>query len=58
MAADEAETTNLAEQHPEIIQRLAKLMKKYVLAGRSTTGVPQRNDVEELWHQLDWMTNY
>ena len=52
MAADEAETTNLAEQHPEIVQRLAKLMKKYVLVGRSTTGVPQRNDAEDLWHQL------
>ena len=32
---DPAETTNLYQQHPEIVQRLAKLLEQYKKSGRS-----------------------
>lgn len=30
-------------------------MAKYVREGRSTPGVPQKNDGEYPWKELDWM---
>jgi arylsulfatase A-like enzyme len=44
MAADIGEKNNLQAQHPEIVQRLTKLLEKYVADGRSTPGAPQKND--------------
>lgn len=43
---DPGETTNLAEKHPEIVQRLRAQLEKYVAEGRSTPGAPQKNDGE------------
>lgn len=45
LAADPAETTNLAPQHPDVVARLTKLMEQTVAAGRSTPGAAQPNDV-------------
>ena len=41
---DLGETKNLALEHPEIVQRLRAKLENYVSAGRSTPGVPQKND--------------
>ena len=42
---DIGEKTNLHDQHPEIVNRLTKLLEKYVADGRSTPGDPQKNAV-------------
>jgi arylsulfatase A len=42
---DVGEWTNLADKHPELVERLTKLLDKYVADGRSTPGAPQKNAV-------------
>lgn len=50
VAADIGETRNLAEQHPEVVDRLTRLLERYVSQGRSTPGRPQKNTVEvSIW---------
>jgi len=50
MANDIGERRNLRIVDKETVQRLTKLMEKYVADGRSTTGTPQHNDVAiQLW---------
>jgi arylsulfatase A-like enzyme len=41
---DIGERINLYKDHPEVVQRLTKLLEKYVADGRSTPGAPQKND--------------
>lgn len=45
LSTDPAETTNLHEKHPEVVQRLTKLLNDIIANGRSTPGAPQKNDV-------------
>jgi arylsulfatase A len=50
MAADLGEKANLQEKHPDVVERLTKLLEKYVADGRSTPGAPQQNDVAvDVW---------
>lgn len=44
LSTDPAETTNLHEKHPEVVQRLTKLLDEIIANGRSTAGAPQTND--------------
>ena len=54
MANDIGERRNLRIVDKETVQRLTKLMEKYVADGRSTTGTPQHNDVAiQLWKRGD-----
>jgi arylsulfatase A-like enzyme len=46
LEADPAETKNLASKHPEIVANLTALLQKYIDAGRSTPGAPQKNNGE------------
>ena len=46
LAADRAETKNLAADQAEIVTRLAALLDKTIADGRSTPGEPQKNAVE------------
>jgi len=48
---DKYETKNVADKYPDIVQRMGKLIKKYILEGRSTPGAPQKNDGSEFWPQ-------
>lgn len=41
---DLAEQHNLQAEHPEIVERLTRLLQRYVDEGRSTSGEPQPND--------------
>ncbi len=51
LAADPAEKTNLQEKHPEVVQRLTKLLERYAADGRSTPGAPQKNTAEvDIWN--------
>ena len=43
---DLGETNNLIASQPDIVDRLAKLMQSYVSSGRSTPGLPQKNDAD------------
>ena len=43
---DPAETTNVAADHPEEVNRLLRLLNKQVAAGRCTPGEPLSNDRE------------
>ena len=43
---DPAETTNIAADHPEEVNRLLRLLNKQVAAGRCTPGEPLSNDRE------------
>jgi hypothetical protein len=46
LAHDEAETTNVAAEHPQVVAELGALLQRYVDEGRSTPGPRQKNDVE------------
>ena len=43
LAADLAETNNVARAHPEVVARLTQLLGKYAADGRSTPGAAQAN---------------
>ena len=55
MKTDPGEENNVHVQYPEVVAELKALMNKYVEEGRSTPGVPQKNDGPEFWSQLSWM---
>jgi arylsulfatase A len=54
--SDIGERTNLADDNPEIVERLKELLTKYVVTGRSTPGKPQQNTGGHSWEQLWWLT--
>ena len=43
LANDVGEQNNVQAQHPEVVDRLTKLLEKYVADGRSTPGTAQSN---------------
>jgi len=50
MTNDEGEKINLEAKHTEVVDRLTKLLERYVADGRSTPGKPQKNDVAvDIW---------
>jgi arylsulfatase A len=44
MSTDSGERQNLQAEHPQVVDRLTRLLEGYVAAGRSTRGAPQQND--------------
>jgi arylsulfatase A-like enzyme len=50
MKDDIGEKTNVQDKHPEVVERLTKLLERYVATGRSTPGPEQKNDVAvDVW---------
>lgn len=50
LESDVSEQTNVQEKHPEVVEKLTKLLEKYVADGRSTPGAPQPNSREiDIW---------
>lgn len=50
LEADPREKTNVQGEHPEVVEKLMALLKKYVEEGRSTPGARQKNDAQiDLW---------
>lgn len=45
LALDGGERKNVQADHPEVVDRLSRLLQGYVDRGRSTPGAPQKNDV-------------
>ena len=48
MEKDPGETTNLYASHPEVLERLLKLLESDVARGRSTAGTELSNDVDNI----------
>jgi hypothetical protein len=44
LSQDVGETKNVAAEHPEIVDRLTRLLERYDAEGRSTPGSPRVND--------------
>ena len=42
--SDVGEKANVQDKHADVVERLTKLLEKYVADGRSTPGAPQQND--------------
>lgn len=52
---DIKETRNVAEQHPEVVDKMTALLKSYVDRGRSTPGPAQQNYMaQNTWDGLPW----
>ncbi len=56
LARDPAEKNNVMAAHPDIVQRLGRLLRDYVERGRSTPGAPQ--PVSAPWPELAWMDDF
>lgn len=52
---DIGETTNLFQEHPDVVERLKKLLAQYIRNGRSTPGMLQQNDPVADWPQISWI---
>ena len=46
---------HLAEQMPELAQRMRALLVQQILRGRSTPGTPRPNDGAPVWEAVRWM---
>ena len=44
LQTDLSETKDIAEANPAVVERLTILMRRYIIEGRSTPGIPQKND--------------
>ena len=50
MSEDVRESVNVQDKHPDVVERLTRLLEKYVADGRSTPGAARRNDVAvDIW---------
>ncbi len=54
---DIGETKNLIAENPEKAAELKAALKKLILDGRSTPGLPQENDAMEGWKQIESIIN-
>jgi len=55
MEKDAVESTNLSAEYPEVVDSLKKDLAKIIFTGRSTPGMPQKNDPmngKKTWKQI------
>lgn len=55
---DPGEQTNLVAAHPDVVQRLGRLLRGYILEGRTTPGPSQANTPAPRWPQTAWMEEF
>ena len=55
LEADPSEKHNLYAEHPELVQRMEKLLAKQILDGRSTPGKPQPYVKPAKWNKIKWI---
>lgn len=55
MQEDVEEQKNIIEEQPAIAQKLREKLLEIVRMGRSTPGVPQKNDGVEVWGAVNWI---
>lgn len=56
--ADPAERNNLAHEHPDLVQRMGRLLRDDIERGRSTLGTPQPYTTSVDWPQIGWMKDF
>jgi len=52
---DISETTNVWDQHPDLVKSMKEQLKHYILEGRSTPGAPQPYVKLKKWRGLGWI---
>jgi len=52
LGGDPAETHNVASAHPDVVERLTRLLEKAIADGRTAPGKPQKNDVAIKIHKV------
>lgn len=52
MKTDPGERRNVYAEYPEVVSRLTELLRKYIREGRSTPGIPQQNDGNRNWKEI------
>jgi hypothetical protein len=52
MTTDVIEQQNIEDQHPDLIKKYSRIMRKYILNGRSTPGKKQSNETKGEWDQI------
>lgn len=55
LETDIGETTNVIDQHPELVAELKQLLTEHSVHGRSTPGKDQKNFEPEYWPQINWI---
>lgn len=58
LIADPAEAKNLAAAHPDVVQRLGRLLRTDIERGRSTPGPAQLFTADSAWTQLGWFSTF
>ncbi len=58
LTADPAETNNVAAAHPDIVQRLGRLLRIDLERGRSTPGTAQPTTIGPEWPQVTWIKSF
>lgn len=53
MKKDVRETMNVCADSPARVERMKRLMARYIVEGRSTPGAPQENDKAGAWKQIE-----
>lgn len=56
LSKDIGEQINVIERYPKLAKELRDQLKSYILNGRSTPGPRQKNDGQEVWETILWMT--
>ncbi|HRE82221.1 MAG TPA: arylsulfatase [Opitutaceae bacterium] len=56
--ADPGETTNLADRHPDVVQRLGRTLRAYINADRGAPATNGPAGVAAPWPQLGWMKDF
>jgi arylsulfatase A len=55
LSIDPKETENLIDKHPEVINELTGILRRFIEKGRSTPGTPQKNHDGAIWWKgLPW----
>ncbi|HWL16051.1 MAG TPA: arylsulfatase [Opitutus sp.] len=58
LSVDSDEQHNVAAAHPEVVQRLGRLLADYVARGRSTPGPSRPAVVDAAWPEAAWMKEF
>lgn len=52
---DPSEKNSRVNNYPEKVKELKELLASYINRGRSTSGIPQKNDGVDSWSEKDWI---
>ncbi len=55
LSLDIAEQSNVYDKHPQVVAEMKALLSSYITRGRSTPGVPQKNNEGNSGPQLQWL---